>query len=521
MLQTSHLGLFASKVLQEEKSTSRSLLSAWIYLPYFTLYFFAYILNTIAWPVMLVEHSCLVELQDKTLLANSCVETYFHLNSTVLEKKELVGSDVTDIMIITAIISSIIALFCYFVVWKPILRRCPTLSVLIPPICLATQSFLQMYAEKYIQSPYFQYFIVASVCIPSLHGSFQGVLTLYFHMKSTYGQLKFKKTRDFEGTKLEVSNGFPFFAMVFAGFIISTCFEMTYTMIFLLESVFSGLTCIYGILMLPSKWKCDINRHGFHESESDESSDDDSVTSEEARILTNMAKIKQDRGLLSNQNNLFSEAPMIFSESSYRKEFVVIIELTIFTVAIIADTTLSGPYLMQKPFEFSIQEYGYCVSLQGLSKLVGLLLLKVCLHLKGIKHGTVIALAAINYISYYILVGLAHSKVVIYMAMTCNAFGGIALPVIASFIMLNFSDTRKLVIELAAAGSLIATLGFSSLEYFVYIKTKNVVPGAVFFLTAAIIVLGFVLALATYFSTTVRNRRKTKDYADTLLNDYE
>ena len=491
MLQLSHLGLFASKVLQEEKSTSRSLLSAWIYLPYFTLYFFAYILNTIAWPVMLVEHSCLVELQDKTLLANSCVETYFHLNSTVLEKKELVGSDVTDIMIITAIISSIIALFCYFVLWKPILRRCPTLSVLIPPICLATQSFLQMYAEKYIQSPYFQYFIVASVCIPSLHGSFQGVLTLYFHMKSTYGQLKFKKTRNFEGTKLEVSNGFPFFAMVFAGFIISTCFEMTYTMIFLLESVFSGLTCIYGILMLPSKWKCDINRHGFHESESDESSDDDSVTSEEARILTNMAKIKQDRGLLSNQNNLFSEAPMIFSESSYRKEFVVIIELTIFTVAIIADTTLSGPYLMQKPFEFSI------------------------------KHGTVIALAAINYISYYILVGLAHSKVVIYMAMTCNAFGGIALPVIASFIMLNFSDTRKLVIELAAAGSLIATLGFSSLEYFVYIKTKNVVPGAVFFLTAAIIVLGFVLALATYFSTTVRNRRKTKDYADTLLNDYE
>ena len=212
---------------------------------------------------------------------------------------------------------------------------------------------------------------------------------------------------------------------------------------------------------------------------------------------------------------------MIFSESSYRKEFVVIIELTIFTVAIIADTTLSGPYLMQKPFEFSIQEYGYCVSLQGLSKLVGLLLLKVCLHLKGIKHGTVIALAAINYISYYILVGLAHSKLVIYMAMTCNAFGGIALPVIASFIMLNFSDTRKLVIELAAASSLIATLGFSSLEYFVYIKTKNVVPGAVFFLTAAIIVLGFVLAVATYFSTTVRNRRKTKDYADTLLNDYE
>ena len=75
-------------------------------------------------------------------------------------------------MIITAIISSIIALFCYFVIWKPILTRCPTLSVLIPPICLATQSFLQMYAEKYIQTYSFQYFIVASKCTPSSHVSF-------------------------------------------------------------------------------------------------------------------------------------------------------------------------------------------------------------------------------------------------------------------------------------------------------------------------------------------------------------
>ena len=72
--------------------------------------------------------------------------------------------------------------------------------------------------------------------------------------------------------------------------------------------------------MLPTKWKCDINQDGFQESESEESSDDDSVTSEEARILTNITKMKQDRGLLSNQSNLFSEAPMIFSESSYRKE---------------------------------------------------------------------------------------------------------------------------------------------------------------------------------------------------------
>ena len=154
-------------------------------------------------------------------------------------------------MIITAIISSIIALFCYFVIWKPILTRCPTLSVLIPPICLATQSFLQMYAEKYIQTHSFQYFIVASKCTPSLHGNFQGVLTLYFYIKAKYEQLRLKKSRDFEGTKLEISNGFPFFAMIFAGFIISTCFEMTYTMIFLLESVFSGLTCIYGILCYP------------------------------------------------------------------------------------------------------------------------------------------------------------------------------------------------------------------------------------------------------------------------------
>jgi len=492
--------------------------SSWIYLPYFLLYFLTYMLNTLVWPLMLVEHSCIQNFPNETFLqTDSCIKNY--LNSTLHYKTiDLVDYHTINTMIVASIGSAISSLGAYFIIWKPILSKCRTIAVLLPPVCLLLQSFLQMYALKFIKFPFFNYIIIAAVCVPSFHANFQGVLLLFHQLKAPIEKLNFKQRQEYANMKLEFSHCSLFIAIIFVGFVIGTCFDLSYILVFMLESMFTALTCVYGILMLPNTCSCDIK-----DEETDTTPDDDldSLSSHEERQLTNMAKFKEDKGLLSNESNLFTEAPMIFSETSYQKEFVIIIELAVFTIAVIADTAIIGPYLIQKPFSFSLKEIGYCISLQGMTKTVGFLLIKTCLYFKGIKHGTLILISALNYVIYYIVIGTAKTKTMIYFAMVTNIFGGLALPTISSFIMLNFNETSATVLELGTISSLIVMVGFSSLEYFIYIKTVNIMPGAIFLVTAAIIVVGFVLALGTFFSTTIRNKRRTKDFADTLLNDYE
>ena len=226
-------------------------------------------------------------------------------------------------------------------------------------------------------------------------------------------------------------------------------------------------------------------------------------------------------GLFAEDGNIFSEAPMIFSETSYRKELMIIVEIGIFTIALISDSMISGPYLLQGPFNLSVAEYGYCITLQGIAKIFGVFVVQTVAYFSPCKHGGLIILGGLNIVLYYTLMGVVQDTFSLYGVMILNMFGGLVFPTIASFMKINFAKTLGIVLEIAMISSLIVTVGFHGFEYYIYSITRNLFPGAVFLLTAGLIFLGFMIASVTYFSTTIRNRRNTKEVTDKLLNDYQ
>ena len=130
-------------------------------------------------------------------------------------------------------------------------------------------------------------------------------------------------------------------------------------------------------------------------------------------------------------------------------------------------------------------------------------------------------MGGLNIVLYYTLLGVVQDTYTLYGVMVLNMFGGVIFPTIASFMKINFSKTLGLVLEIAMISSLIVTVGFHGFEYYIYSITRNLYPGSVFLLTAGLIFLGFMIASVTYFSTTIRNRRNTKEITDKLLNDYQ
>lgn len=520
-----------SRIQNGDETEQQKRPSYWLITPYFMLYFTTFIINTLVWPLLIMERYCVENnhLENKFLFtvnfsATSCIDTYMTgLNKTTSMKFDVsqINHDTLNIMIVGSVASAILSLASYFLIWKPTLSNCRIIAVFLPPLCILCQCILFSYALTVKSTTTFKIIILAGVLMPSFHCQFQGVFLLFYRLTANLEQRTFKQRRDIVNTKLELSHILVFAAVIFGGFVISTCFDLSYSLVFVLQFTLAFANALYALLLAPISCSCltEIENDG---DKKDKSTDDSASSSEEEeQILLQQARISKDKGLLSNETNLFTEAPMIFSETSYRKELIVIIELSIFTIAIIADSNISGPYLLQPPFELTLRDYGYCVASQGVAKIIGLFLMKILNYFSPFKHSSMISIAALNYIIYYTVLAVIPSKEYIYISLVLNIFGGIAIPTLLSFMKTNFTETIDTLLEISTISSLIVTVGFSSIEYYVYMKTRSIYPGSVFLVTAAMILLGFVFVFGTYFSTTIKNKRRTKEYADQLLNDYQ
>eukprot|EP00111_Clytia_hemisphaerica_P006379 TCONS_00018491-protein len=513
--------------------------SSWVVTPYFMLYFTTYIINSLVWPLFVMERLCiqtytphkvkfdLFHMQNTT--RGSCINLYMTntlKNQTHMDFVSQVNKDTLNYMIVGSIVGAIISLLSYFLIWKPVLRKCKPLAVLLPPICILCQCVLFSYSLSIEDTKTFKYVILSGVVLPCLHSNFQGMFLLMFELtKEREADVIQVRQREITTVKIEGSYATIFLSMVVSGMMIAFCFDMAYSVLFVLQFTMGLLTTLYGAMLIPFK-EISCSKDTNDEKESNENDDDEDEhlldsSDEEEIFLMRRSQGKTETGLFSIESNIFSEAPMIFSETSYRKELMIIVEISIFTIALISDSMISGPYLLQAPFNLSVSQYGYCISAQGVAKIFGILVVQTVAYFKPCKHGGLIVLGGLNIILYYTLLGVVQDSLSLFGVMVINIFGGAVFPTISSFMKINFTKTLGTVLEIAIISSLIVTVGFHGFEYFIYSITRNIFPGTVFLLTAGLILLGFMIASVTYFTTTVRNRRKTKEITDKLLNDYQ
>jgi len=555
--QTLATSIFQRERQKDQESMERLKQSPWIVTPYFMLYFTTYIVNSLVWPLYVMERLCsetyysnkahnrfaLYHIQNTT--QGSCIDLHMttrylqfldnnNNNKTVSRQKDLVtqiNNDTLNYMIVGSIVGAVLSLVSYFILWKPILRKCKPLAVLFPPVCILCQCVLFSYSLTVSDTKTFKYVILSGVVLPCLHSNFQGILLLMFELTKERDDEQVIKVRQREITtvKIEGSYATVIVSMVLSGALIAFCFDMAYSVLFVLQFTMGLLTTLYGAMLIPFKQISCLSQDQSEgtDQQNDKIPKDDAEDSfldssdEEEIFLMRRSQGKTQAGLFTNDSNIFSEAPMIFSETSYRKELLVIVEISIFTIALISDSMISGPYLLQGPFDLSVSQYGYCISAQGIAKIFGIFVVQTISYFKPLKHGGLIALGGFNIVLYYTLLGVVQDTYALYGVMVLNIFGGVVFPVISSFMKVTFTDTLGTVLEISIISSLIVTVGFHSFEYFIFSITRGVFPGTVFLLTAGLIFLGFMIAGMTYFSTTVRNRRKTKEITDKLLNDYQ
>lgn len=456
--------------------------------------------------------------------SNSCVSFYIsNQNQSDPYLVNATNSTTFNLMIVAAFASGIVSLLSYFLIWKPLLNKCRGLSLFLPPVCMICQSLLLQYAQTIDDFNTYEYTLLSSTLVPSLHCNFQGVMLLLFNMSDVP---PVKTKQEIMNTKLEGSHMVIIMAILFGGCFMITFPDLGYNLIFFIQ-VALGCACImYAFTLLPGNCACmsGLVEERVKDEDSIEKIDDlynnicsdDSLNlSSEDDALEDMMKTRIRRRKLIKQVDLI---PMFFSETSYKKEWIIVIEVCLFTVAMVCDTSISGPYLVQHPFSFDVKLFGYCIVAQGLIKMFGMFLIKFTLHFSQVKHGSLICIAALNQIGYYIALAFAGTKSSVIATMFSNIFGGLAFPALFSFIKLNLRDTLDAVVELSIVSSLVVTMSVNALEYFIYQKTRSFFPGIIFLLTAAVIAFSILIILATYITTKMKTKRKTKYYADNMLN---
>ena len=526
---------------EEENSFGNLKRTSWFVTPYFMLYFTTFIINSLVWPLYIMERLCqeihfgpkftLYSVQNTT--KGSCIDTFMttkFTNHTTKTKDNIseINTVTVNYMIVGSILGAVLSLISYFIMWKPVTRKCKPLAILLPPICILCQCVLFSYSLTISNTNTFKYVVLAGVLLPCLHCNFQGVFLLMFELTNEDNDVTKIRQREIGTVKIEGSYATILFSFVMSGAIIAFCFDMSYSVLFVLQFTMGLLTTLYGAMLLPFK-----NIGCLDGTESDEEKEKGTITDngeddedfldtsdEEEIFLMRRSQGQNEVSLFTKDGNILNEAPMIFSETSYRKELLIIVEISIFTIALVSDSMISGPYLIQAPFNLTVGRYGYCIAAQGVSKIFGIFVIQTITYFKPLKHGGLVVLGGLNTVLYYTLLGVVQDVYALYGVMVINIFGGILLPTIASFIKINFSDTRQTVLEISMISSLIVNVGFHGIEYYIYSVTRTIFPGTIFLVTAALILLGFMVAGVTYFTTTVRNKRKTKEITDKLLNDY-
>lgn len=520
--------------------------STWLVAPYFMLYFIMYVVNVLVWPLQLMERSCIALLPaDQSVLytfdqhgfnkiTNSCVSFYVTgLNNTQSEIAINAVNQTSNIMILAAFGGGVISLLSYFLIWKPLLNRCRSLAVFFPPVCLVAQSIILIQAQNIRDFETYKYTVLASVLVPSLHANFQGVFLQLYHMTEVP---EVKTNRALMHTRLDGSHTVIFIAIAIGGAFVTGCFDISYNLVFFLQFTLGSVNIMYAITLMPSN-SC---MEGVEEDDEDDEEEEvkinqgkedaktekrkislrSSDSSVEEFFLGDLAKKKKDGGLLTtNKVNILKEAPMIFTETSYRMELIVVIEICVFTAALLSDTTFAGLYFVQHDFNFDLRIFGGLVLAQGIVKICGMLFMKFIIRFTQVKHGSLIGIALLNYIVYYIALSLASSTTVIMVVMFTNIFGGLALPTIFSYMKINFKETTETVLELSVLSSILVAMAFNALTSFLYDKTHALFPGTIFALTAALLAICGIIIVATYYSTSKKNKRMSKYFADRLLNN--
>ena len=497
-----------------EKNNESSTLSDWLLVPYFALYFLLTTINSVVWPLFITEKFCSEIFTQNT--TTSCIYE-LQSNEIMSEIKLVLNKSITFTIIVTTI-SACISLVSYFVVWKPILRSCLKFSLIIPPLCILSQSILFTIALEIKDTTKVRYTMLAAILVPAFHCNFQGVLLLYYRLTENDEQTKGLRKNNYVMYNPHISVFFA--AIAIAGLIIASLMELKNSMIFMIQFITSIVFFLYATIMKPYPFECNLKDELKADTDEDceRSDDEDSCYSEDEFLARNL----QENSVFSRKSSILNEAPLLFSNTSYKKNVVVLILLAVFTVALVGDTTLSGSYLLlQRPFMFSITQYGYCISIQAATKVIGFLLMRYFLQLKGLSHGTLITISATNYIVYYFILSVMRSKIGVFIALISNIFGGIALPTILSFIRTNFcASPTKLILEVGVISSIITSMSFTTMQELIYLKVRSFFPGVAFTLATSVLLVGFVIAFAVYISTRVQSKRRTKEYADRLLNEY-
>ena len=212
------------------------------------------------------------------------------------------------------------------------------------------------------------------------------------------------------------------------------------------------------------------------------------------------------------------DAPLIFTETTYQMEFIIVVEVCVFTIALLGDTDVGVFYVIDIWHALDFSSIGLLIVAQGGVKIIGLFIIKLLIFYVQVTHGICITVSLVNYVVYYTMLTFGTSRTLVAASMFVNIFGALAFPTIFSFIKINLQRTAETVVDISMLLSFILALIFGGLKLLIYGQFRAVFPGASFAFTASVLVISGALLGATYIASTIKNKRNSKDYADKLLN---
>ena len=241
----------------------------------------------------------------------------------------------------------------------------------------------------------------------------------------------------------------------------------------------------------------------------DVSSSSDGSDNETDQLVKAMASRRDQRqGERASIRSALSEVPILFTERTYERELVLMIVSVVVTLCITGDQLFGAVYVISSPFDVSTGTYGALIMLQGVTKFAAFAAFTCIVRVVRIPHTLIMGIALLNYVAYYVGLGVASELMHLYVVSATNLFGAFAVPILHSYFKLNVGKMKESVILLIFLASYLGNMIGTGVGCGVELKFHSVFPGAVYLVWVGMILLLTCVALATYCTTSVLSDRK-------------
>eukprot|EP00794_Sanderia_malayensis_P007895 gene7895-8749_t len=396
--------------------------------PFVFVYNLVFSINMIVLPQLVFKKSC-NQLYNSTI----CEELSRHHDNNFKHEQDIVQEH-SSLWMLILLMSTLFPTMFTVLIWGPIadiIGRKRAMAV--PPIFLGVQSIIYYLNSTVFVSSSIGYLIFGAFST-SIYGDFQGAYALAYSYMADVTEKSSKRTM-----RMAILEGIMFISGAPAGLISGYILQnLGFGPVFITTGCMSGAMLIYICCILPSPKQIlepgDCERKSGTEEIQQSSSEEEEMPIVNTRV--NEAPSLEPNNVSLNPFVHLKTVYLVIGSGNRSKLLIpLLLSFGFSLIAISGELYITVLYTKHRPFNFSPEQIGYYMVFLSVARGIGAIVLpQIAVRCCRWSDYILISFGLLSQTANYLLVGLANSKLMLYLVTISGIGIGVATSGIRSLI---------------------------------------------------------------------------------------